>query len=275
MARYDVHWNTLHGTLGPMRFRLSFLLLAVLFLSACDGYIEELRVQADGTVEFAAQAIVVCTDPLQQEIWGGDPCEQIDQAIRTGEIGDLPFDYQLDPNRVSLVGTGEADRRTVDVSWSGTVEEMNSLLAGPGRVTQLNEQDTEVIFTSLGTVNEALFATDDPDLVRELSNSRWNPGEFRINAPNVVIDHNGDEIQGRIVIWNLDGDQPEEFRVVFTTEEPPTQVWFFVLIGVILIVVLIMIATLEKPPTRKPKGSAGKSAKPKRPKKNYYQSAPE
>ena len=258
-----------------MRFRLSFLLLAVLFLSACDGYIEELRVQADGTVEFAAQAIVVCTDPLQQEIWGGDPCEQIDQAIRTGEIGDLPFDYQLDPNRVSLVGTGEADRRTVDVSWSGTVEEMNSLLAGPGRVTQLNEQDTEVIFTSLGTVNEALFATDDPDLVRELSNSRWNPGEFRINAPNVVIDHNGDEIQGRIVIWNLDGDQPEEFRVVFTTEEPPTQVWFFVLIGVILIVVLIMIATLEKPPTRRPKGSAGKSAKPKRPKKNYYQSAPE
>ena len=118
-------------------------------------------------------------------------------------------------------------------------------------MTQLNEQDTEVVFTSQGTVNEALFATNDPDLMRELSNSRWNPGEFRINAPSIVIDHNGDEIQGRIVIWNLDGDQPDEFRVVFTTEEPPLRWWWVVASGVIFTTVLGMMLTLESPPKRK------------------------
>ncbi len=236
-----------------MRFRLGFILLAVLFLSACDGYIEELRVQADGTVNFAAQAIVVCADPLQQEIWGEDPCGRIDAAIRTGEIGDLPFDFELDPNRVSLVGTGEADRRTVDVSWSGTVEEMASLLAGPGRVTQLNDEDTEVVFSSRGTVFEALENSTDPGIMRELLNSRWNPGEFRINSPEIVIDHNGDDINGRIVIWNIDGNEPDEFRVVFTTAEPPLRWWWWVIGSVLLIGVLIMMVTLEEPPKKKPK----------------------
>lgn len=250
IAASSVHCGTRRGTLSSMRFRLGFLLLAVLFLSACDGYIEELRVQADGTVEFAAQAIVVCTDPLQQEIWDGDPCEQIDTAIRSGEVGDLPFDYQLDPNRVSLVGTGEADRRTVDVSWSGTVEEMSSLLAGAGRVTALNDEEFEVVFSSRDTPFDALSESTDPDIVRELSDSRWNPGEFRINSPDLVIDHNGDEIQGRIVIWNIDGDEPDEFRIVFTTADPPLRWWWWVTGSVLLFGVLAMMITLEGKPKK-------------------------
>lgn len=245
-----------------MRFRSGLLLLAVLFLSACDGYIEELRVQADGTVDFAAQAIVVCADPLQQEIWGGDPCGQIDNAIRTGEIGDLPFDFELDPNRVSLVGSGEADRRTIDVNWSGTVDEVSSLMAGPGRVTQLNDDDTEVVFSSRGTPFETLRASTDPAIVRELANSRWNPGEFRINSPDLVIDHNGDDIQGRIVIWNLDGDEPDEFRIVFTTADPPVRWWWWLLVSVLLMGILIMMVTLEEPPSKKKR--SGKKGKTKR-----------
>lgn len=239
-----------------MRFRLSVLLLAVLFLSACDSYIEELRVQADGSVEFAAEAIVVCNDPLQQEIWDADPCEQIDTAIRTGEVGDLPFDFQLDPNRVSLVGTGEADRRTIDVSWSGTVEEMSSLLAGPGRVTQLNDEETEVVFSSRDTPFDALESSTDPGIVLELANARWNPGEFRINSPELVVDHNGDDINGRIVIWNIDGDEPDEFRVVFTTAEPPLRWWWWVTGSVLLMGVLIMMVTLEKPQKKTSKPSS-------------------
>lgn len=236
-----------------MRFRLGFVLLAALFLSACDGYIEELRVQADGTVEFAAQAIVVCTDPLQQELWGANPCEQIDTAVRSGEVGDLPLGFELDPDRVALVGTGEADRRTIDVSWSGTVDEMSSLLAGPGRVTQLNDQDTEVIFSSLGTAFEALQASTDPGVIRELANSRWSPGQFRINSPELVIEHNGDDVNGRIVIWNIDGDEPEEFRIVFTTADPPRRWWWWVTSSVLLLGVLVMIVTLEGPPKKRPK----------------------
>ena len=261
----SVHSSGGHETLGAMRFPLGLLLLAVLFLSACDGYIEELRVQSDGSVEFAAEAIVVCTDELQREIWGGDPCDQIDTAIRTGEIGDLPFDFDLDPNRVSLVGSGEADRRTSNVSWSGTADEFSSLLAGPGRITRLNEEDTEVIFSSAGTPAEALQGTEDPDLRLALVDSGWDPGEFRINAPDLVIDHNGDEIEGRIVRWNLDGDQPEEFRVVFTTADPPFRWWWWAIGGTALLLVLAMIVKLEEPPKRQPRKNVNnKASKAKR-----------
>ena len=102
--------------------------LALLFLTACDGYIEEVKVRRDGEVELAAQAIVVCTDPLQQALFDGDPCEVIDRAVRTGEIGELPFDFEVDPNEVSLVASGEQDRRTVDALWRTSATELDSLL---------------------------------------------------------------------------------------------------------------------------------------------------
>ncbi len=235
-------------TLMAMRIRLALFLLATLVLSACDGYIEELRVQADGSVDLSAQAIVVCTDELQQAIWGGDPCEQIDNALATNDMSGLPFGFDVDPNRVGLVSTGEADRRTIDVTWSGTADEFGSVLAGPGVVTQLNDQETEVVFANRGTPFQSLSESGDPDVVSALANSRWEAGEFRINAPDLVVDHNGDEIQGRIVIWNLDENSPDEFRVVFTTADPPLRWWWLVMGGVVLVVLVAMMLVLEPKP---------------------------
>lgn len=248
-----MHQHSRHETLPLMHIRLVFLFLAAFVLSACDGYIEEVRIQPDGSIEFAAEARIACSDPLQVEMWGENPCDQIDTAIRTGEIGELPFNFELDPNRVSLVGDGEADRRVIDVAWSGTPEEFSSLLAGSGTVTQLNDEETEVVFTSAGTPLDQLLSSTDAGLVRELASSRWNPSEFRINVPDLVVDHNGDDIQGRIVIWNLDDELPDEFRVVFTAEDPPRQIWWYLLGSGLLLVILVMMVTLEKPPARKPK----------------------
>lgn len=233
-----------------MRVRLVLFILMTVLLSACDSYIEELRVQADGSVDLSARAIVVCGDPLQQAIWGGDPCEVIDQANQTGELGDLPFEFNLDADRVGFVVTGEADRRTIDVTWEGTADEMSSVLANPGSITQLNDEETEVIFTSAQTPFTALAESVDPAIVTALQTSRWQPSEFRINAPDLVIEHNGDEIQGRLVIWHIDGDEPDEFRIVFTTEDPPSRLWWVGAVSVIFLVVLAMMVKLEERPTR-------------------------
>jgi len=222
-------------------------LFAFLVLAACDGYIEEVKVRSDGEVELAAQAIVVCTDPLQIELFGGDPCEQIDRAVRTGEIGDLPFNFSVDPNEVSLVASGEQDRRTVDALWRTSATELNTLLVTGGEVRVLDEQRTEAVFFPMDAPLQLLEDTNDPNIRTAISQSRWPAAEFRVNTPSLIEEHNGDRLQGRIVIWDLDGDHPDEFRVVWTTEEPPRQIWAFVLAGVVLIAVLAMIIVLEGP----------------------------
>ena len=249
--RKVMHSSGGRETLSQMRIRLALFLLATLVLSACDGYIEELRVQSDGSVDLSARAIVVCTDDLQQAIWDGDPCELIDEALATNDMSGLPFGFEPDSNRVGMVGTGEAERRTIDVTWSGTAEEFDSVLAGPGTITQLNDEETEVVFSSLGTPFRTLQESTDPDIVEALSNSRWEPGEFRINAPDLVTEHNGDEIQGRIVIWNLDEDTPDEFRIVFTTADPPLRWWWLVMGGVVLVGLVAMMLILEPSPNKK------------------------
>lgn len=227
-------------TVGP-------LVLLMFALTACDGYIEEFRVQRDGSVEFVAQARVVCTDPLQREIWGGDPCDTIDSAVRRGDIGELPFDFELDPNRVSLVGTGEADRRTIDIAWEGTIDEVSSVLVGSGSITIIDELLTEAVFTPAGAPADQVRNSVEPGIVDELRTARWDPAEFRILSPDLVVEHNGDEIQGRLVIWNLDDDQPDEFRIVWSTEDPPRRWWWWVLGTVVLTAVLILMVTIEGP----------------------------
>lgn len=228
-------------------FRLAILIVGVAVLSACDGYIEEVRVERSGDVEFVAQAVVVCTDPLQQAIWGGDPCESIDQAIRSGTVGDLPFDFDLDPNRVGLVGSGEADRRTIDATWNGTIDELSTVLISSGSITPLDDERTEAIFVPSGAPADSLQNSSDELVVDELRVARWAPAEFRVMAPDLIVEHNGDDIQGRIVIWELDGDQPDEFRLVWSTEDPPRRLWWWILGTVILTVILIMMITLEGP----------------------------
>lgn len=234
-----------------MRLKLVLFVIAVIALTACDSYIEEARVQRDGTVEFAAEAIVVCTDPLQQEVWGRDPCGEIDSAIRSGDVGDLPFDFALDPDRVSLVGTGEADRRTIEVLWNGTIDELSTVLVSSGSIRQLDDLRTEVVFIPADAPADQLASTTNPALLDELRVSRWAPGEFRIKTPDLVVEHNGDDIQGRLVIWNLDDDRPEEFRVVWSTADPPRRWWFWVLATVVLTTILIMIVTIEGPASRR------------------------
>lgn len=223
------------------------LTLVLLVLTACDGYIEEARVQRDGSVEFVAQARVVCTDPLQQEIWGGDPCDTIDAAVRQGDIGELPFDFELDPNRVSLVATGEADRRTIDIAWEGTVDEVATVLVESGSITILDDLLTEAVFIPAGAPADLLRNSVAPAVIDEQRTSRWDPAEFRILSPDLVVEHNGDDIQGRLVIWNLDDDQPEEFRIVWSTADPPRRWWWWVVGTVILTGVLIMVITIEGP----------------------------
>lgn len=227
--------------------RLSLLFVLVVVLTACDGYIEEARVSRDGGVEFAARATVVCTDPLQQAVWGGNPCETIDDAIRTGSIGALPFDFELDPDRVGLVGTGEADRRTIDVTWSGTVDELSTVLVSSGTIRVIDEVTTEAVFIPQSAPADQLRASSDPAIVDERRGSRWAVGQFRVRTPDLVIEHNGDEIQGRIVIWDLDDDRPDEFRVVWTTEDPPRRLWWWAVGTLVLSVVLFMMITIERP----------------------------
>lgn len=227
--------------------RSVLLLAAALLLTACDGYIEEARVQRDGSVEFVAQATVVCTDPLQQAIWGDDPCPQIDAAIRTGDIGELPFDFALDPNRVGLVGTGDADRRTIDVTWNGTVDELSTVLVSSGTVRVLDDERTEVVFVPVGAPADLVAKSADERVVAERRTSRWDPAEFRVKTPDLVVEHNGDDIQGRLVIWELDADRPDEFRVVWSTADPPRRWWWWLAGSVVLMGVLILMVTVEGP----------------------------
>lgn len=241
------------GMFSRRQFAMGFALVAVLLLSACDSYIEEVRVRRDGEALISAQAIVVCSDPLQAEILGDEPCDRIDRATRTGELGDLPFGFELDPDAVSIVASGEIDRRTVDASWQGPASELSSLLVNGGTVTALDDLRTEVVFRAANTPLVELMSSEDPEIQTQLRLSRWEPAEFRINVPDLIVEHNGDEIQGRIVIWELDGDHPDEFRVVWTTEDPPRRWWwiiggFFILTGV-----LAMIVVLEGPKRQQPK----------------------
>lgn len=227
--------------------RVILLVLATIVLSACDSYIEEARVQPDGSIEFGALATVVCNDELQVAIWGEDPCPQIDAAIRTGDFGVLPLDLNLDPNRVSVVGTGEQDRRELQARWSGEPDELTSLLVNGGEVRVLDEQRTEITFNTADSAFSRLGQSDDPDVQQALGRTRWDPAQFRIRVPDLVEEHNGDRIQGRIVIWELDDSVPEEFRVVWTTEPPARHLWWWVVGSATLTVILLMMVTLEGP----------------------------
>lgn len=233
-----------------MQRALLWILVAV-FLTACDSYIEEARVQPDGSVEFAAEATVVCNDELQVAIWGANPCEQIDTAIRTGEFGVLPLELDLDANRVSVVGTGEQDRRELQARWSGQPEELTSLLVNGGEVRVLDELRTEVVFSTTDTAFTRLGESNDPAVQVALGRTRWNPAQFRVRVPAIVEEHNADRIQGRIVVWNLDDDVPDELRVVWTQERPARHYWWWIVSSVVLGAILILMVMIEGPKASK------------------------
>lgn len=218
------------------------MILLVLLVSACDGYIEQAAIDNEGAVSLDAKATVVCGDSLMAELWTGDeaPCDAIDAFTRSGSGGDnfalLP---NLDPNRLGLIATGEQDRRIVDVTWEGGISEFETLLVTGGTLAELDGERTELTITPRDLVDRA-----------DVRVARWPAAEFRIVAPDVVVDHNGDDVQGRIVIWNFDDDRPDEFRVVWSTEERGLRVWWWFVGGAILTGVLFMMVALEGNPAR-------------------------
>lgn len=217
--------------------RWPYVLLLVLLVSACDGYIEQAAIDNEGRVSLDAKATVVCNDPLTAELWTGTeaPCDAIDTFTRSGSSGDefalLP---NLDPDRLGLIATGEQDRRIVDLTWEGSLEEFETLLVTGGSISELDGERTEFTITPIDLVERA-----------DVRAARWPAAEFRIVAPDVVVEHNGDDVQGRIVIWNFDDDRPDEFRVVWTTEERGLRVWWWFVGGAILTGVLFMMVALE------------------------------
>lgn len=222
------------------RLRPVLFALAVLFLTACDGYVEQVTLDGAGGAEFRAEATVVCADPLQREVWGGDGCDQIDALVRGAEADDLPFDFVVDTNRVGLVADGDLDRRRIDATWDGTMAELETVLAHDGQLRVLDETRTEATFSSVGSAADRFAQEYEVD-------ANWEIAQFRVIAPDLVVEHNGDTIQGRTVVWRIDGTQPDTFRVVWTSEERGFQVWWWFVAGAILIGVLIMMVVLEGP----------------------------
>lgn len=218
------------------------MILLVLLVSACDGYIEQAAIDTQGRVSLDAKATVVCDDPLTADLWTGveEPCDAIDAFTRSGASGEefalLP---NLDPERLGLIATGEQDRRIVDVTWEGSLDEFETLLVTGGSLTELDDERTEFTITPVDLVQRA-----------DVRAARWPAPEFRIVAPNVVVEHNGDDVQGRIVIWHFDDDRPDKLRVVWTTEERGLRVWWWFVGGAILTAVLFMMIALEGNPSR-------------------------
>lgn len=244
LSRPRIGPNRMEHSEAMLRLRLVPLALVVLLLTACDGYIEQVTLDDAGAVEFRAEATVACNDPLQREVWGGDGCDQIDAMVRGAEAGELPFGFEVDPNRLSLVNDGDLDRRRLDARWEGTVDELETVLVRGGAITVLDENRTEATFTTAGSVAEQFFAAADGYVADD---SAWETAQFRVVAPEIVVEHNGDDIQGRTVVWRFDGDLPEEFRVVWSSEERGSQIWWWVVAGTILLGVLAMMAVLEGP----------------------------
>lgn len=233
------------GRLAPMS-RLGLvvsMVAALIVLSACDGYIEQVRIADDESVEFDARATIACLDELTADIWGDSPCDTID-AVARGESPDvLPFELGLDTDRTSIVAAGEQDRRRIDVTWEGAVEEFGSVLIEAARVDRIGETTVELVVTPGRSPMEDFLAR--PEAFERLADAGWPPAEFRVVAPGVITEHNADEINGRTVSWFFDRDRPEVFRVRWTGEGPPTRYWWWIVGGSVLVAVLFMMATLE------------------------------
>ena len=145
---------------GPLRsispWPAAAMMLVVLLLTSCDGYIEQVRVDEGGSVEFAAEATVVCGDELQAALWDEAPCDAIDRAVRGEAIARLPFDFVVDDRRLGLVADGEQDRRRIDATWEGTIDELDTLLVSDASIRSLGDGEVEVVFTPAGAPQDVL-----------------------------------------------------------------------------------------------------------------------
>ena len=222
--------------------------LAVLALSGCDGFIEQVRVTEAGTVDFDARATVACLDELTEDIWGDGACATIDSVARGDEPVGLPFGFAYDPTRAAVVVDGTQDRRRIDVTWEGSVEEFGSVLVERVRIDRVDESTAEMTLTPGRSPAAEFLAT--PGAATRLADAGWPAPELRVVAPAVIVEHNGDEINGRTVSWFFDGDRPEELRVRWDLDGPERRYWWWIVGGTILVAVLFMMVTLEGSPGR-------------------------
>lgn len=222
--------------------------IAVVLLSGCDGFIEQVRITEAGTVDFDARATVACRDELTDEIWGESACATIDALARGADPAELPFGFAYDPDRTSIVADGEQDRRRIDVTWEGAVDEFGSVLVERARVDRIDESTAELTLTP-GRSPAAEFLAGN-DAFARLADAGWPAAELRVVAPAVIVEHNGDEINGRTVSWFFDEDRPEELRVRWDLDGPETRYWWWIVGGSILVAVLFMMVTLEGSPAR-------------------------
>jgi len=216
------------------RLAKSAVFAVAVVLTGCDLYVEQASIRPGGEISFLAEADVVCDDEPMNELFGRDPCDVIDEAVTGTSTGDFPFGVEL-PGTVEIESTGELGRREVQVRWSGPVEDFSSLLVSGVTITSDD-----------GDLSTAIFSTNDaPAAFLGARPSRWAAGEFRVLAPAVVVEHNGDGIQGRSVTWVIDDDRPDEFTLTWSTEERGIRIWWWIIGAVILGVVLMMIVYLE------------------------------
>ena len=229
--------------------RAIVLLVVVLLVSACDGYVEQATVGADGSVSFEAQATISCDDELQRELWGPSPCERLDAAGRGGDMGALPLGFAFDSDRATLVVDGVQDRRRITTTWEGTADELSTPLLERVELRSIDDSVTELVAIP-GQAPIVRFL-GSPGVSERVADAGWPAAELRVVAPDVIVEHNADEINGRVVTWRFDRDRPETLEVRWTTEPPATRYWWWLVGGSILVAVLFMMVSLE--------GSAGRN----------------
>ncbi len=225
--------------------RRAILVIAVgvvcVALTACDSYVERLEVGGDGSARLQARAQLVCDDPLLVEIWGGSPCDAADQAAR-GDTPELPLGPVLDGTGLVVDVSGER-RQTIDLSWEGNLADLPSALVGEAEVRTVDDSTRELILTPAGSAVADFVA--DAESARRVAIARWPDAELHVVSPDLIVEHNADEITGRTVIWTIDGDQPEELRLRWTVEDPPRQYWWWLVGSVLMTGLLFMMVVLE------------------------------
>lgn len=216
----------------------------VVLVAGCDRYVEQAALRPDGTVAFLAEADIICSDPLQNAVFDRDPCEIINDLADGETTADLPFEFNLD-NAVEFEVSGALDRRTLLARWQGPRAEFRSVLVSGLTITELDGERTQATFTTDGAPAATFAQSTEPGILAALPTSRWAVGEFRAIAPAVVVEHNGDRVDGRTVIWEFDDDVPETLNLTWSTEERSFRLWWWAIGAAILGAVLIMIVVFE------------------------------
>ena len=217
----------------------SFALGAILLLTACDGYREVITLE-DRELDLFVSTTVICNDALTVELFGSDACTQLSDgelptAMATMTAASATTEFKVE---------GELDRRTITVTEDDVdADQLSTGLVTSARFDLVDDTTGRVVFDTAASPWSDLRADENFDELQR--QSRWPDPVFQFVAPDVVTEHNGDAIDGRVVTWNLDGLEDRLLTVTWSTQDPPRRWWWWIVGGVILIGVLFMMMTLE------------------------------